>query len=407
MTVARHSLGGPPGDERIPVRLHAARYVIAVATFACAWLLAPPLAALLISLLVITGALLDVRGFSTSTNADRDRFELLWELSDDALAFLDADGRVNKVTSAFERFFGQERASILGRTLAELAPDSELARVVSAAARGARDVAQLTLRNGEGERVPVDIVSHRLDAGSLLLALRPTVPVAPPAEAPKAAAATAPETAVLGATIERAAHDLNNILSAISGNLDLARQDVGPVHPARESLDEILSATRRARGVASTLAQASPRRTRTVSDQVPVTTANPVPARASAISETGKLVLYLDDDETLTDIIGRLLARRGHRVAAHTDVPRALADFRSRASEFALVVTDLNLPNASGFDVAREVRAIRPEMRVVLVSGFFRAEELDAAQAVGVDGTLLKASSAHEFAADIARYLTR
>jgi CheY-like chemotaxis protein len=274
-----------------------------------------------------------------------------------------------------------------------------------------RDVSQLTLINGAGERLPVDVALRPCGSGTFLLALRPTVPTASPAE-PRKDADGSPHTAALVTTVERAAHDLNNILSAISGNLDLARQDVGPVHPARESLDEILAATRRARGVASALMQASPRRARSMSPDVPPAT--PEPARVSATSAGaspsaggGKLVLYVDDDEPLTDIVGRLLSRKGHRVAGHTDMSRAIEDFKSRPNEFALVVTDLNLPNASGLDVAREIRAARPDLPIVLVSGFFRAEEVEAARAAGIADTLLKASSAHEFAADIARYLAR
>jgi PAS domain S-box-containing protein len=399
---------GPAGDERIPVRLHAARYAIAVATFTCAWVLAPPLAAVLISMLVIVGVLLDVQRFPASPGGERARLEALWATTDEAIAFLDPDARVNDATTAFARFFGREPASVVGLALSELAPESELVRLVSEVAGGGRDVAQLALRNGSGERVPVDVVVRPSGGGTFLLALRPTVPASATAE-PKHGDAT-PEVAALVAIIERAAHDLNNILSAISGNLDLARQDVGPVHPARESLDEILSATRRARAVASTLIQSTPRRARSMPAGAPATAtaasaATPPPAADGG--DAGKLLLYVDDDEPLTDIIGRLLTRKGHRVAGHTDVTRALADFKSRAGEFSLVVTDLNLPNASGLDVAREIRALRPDLPVVLVSGFFREEELQAARAQGIAETLLKASSAHEFAADIARYLTR
>ncbi len=385
------------------------RYAIAAATFACAWLFAPPLAAIAISVLVVAGVLLDVQRVSGSPRAEGERLEALLATTEEALAFIDPNGHVDDATAAFARFFGHERANVGGLRLSELAPESELARVVAEAARDGRDVAQLTLRNDAGERVPVDVVVRRSGAGSFLLALRPTLPASLAAVEPTQGEAS-PQTSLLVTAIERAAHDLNNILSAISGNLDLARQDVGPVHPARESLDEILSATRRARGVASALIQASPRRSRSTpaaaASTPPASTRAATPT-AAASSESGKLVLYVDDDEPLTDIIGRLLTRKGHRVVGHTDVARALADFKSRAGEFSLVVTDLNLPNASGLDVAREVRAVRPDLPVVLVSGFFREEELAQARAQGIAETLLKASSAHEFAADIARYLNR
>lgn len=393
------------------MRLDAARYVIASATFACAWLLAPPSAAVLISLLVVIGALVDGYRLPASADAHRERIAVLLETSDEAFAFVDPNGRIDEASAAFARFFGREHSGVTALALAALAPESELSRVVADCARDGRDVAQLALRNAAGERVPVDVVVRRAGSGTFLLALRPTIPAGAPAEASKPPAEAGAQTAALVTTIERAAHDLNNILSAISGNLDLARQDVGPVHPARESLDEILSATRRARGVASALMQASPRRARATLSEAPAAAPNLVAATQGSESvapgaRNEKLVLYVDDDEPLTDIVGRLLSRQGHRVAGHSDVSRALADFKSRPGEFALVVTDLNLPNASGLDVAREIRAVRPDLPIVLVSGFFRAEDAEAARAAGISETLLKASSAHEFASDIARYLT-
>jgi len=51
----------------------------------------------------------------------------------------------------------------------------------------------------------------------------------------------------LGALAGGVAHDFNNIIASIMGNVELARQDVGPSHPARESLEEISKASQRAR----------------------------------------------------------------------------------------------------------------------------------------------------------------
>jgi CheY-like chemotaxis protein len=398
--------------------LHAVAYAIAFATLICAWLVPWPYAAAVVSVLAVAGLALHLRAARARSAGDveRERLQRAWELCEENALFVDAAGTITDVTPAFARLFGRERRSLQATKLAELTPDHDLILLFGRASQGTDAHTQLTLDTARGDRVAFDVSALALEHGFALIVLRPTVP-AKAAEAP--GEAPNPNAAALVSVIERAAHDLNNILSAIAGNLDLARQDVGPVHPARESLDEILSATRRARNVAATLVQASPRRLRPRTSEnprgkEPPTASDASPGEALEQKEAslealagGKLVLYLDDDEPLTDIVERLLSRKGCRVASHTDVTQALADFRKRPGEFALVVTDLNLPNASGLDIAREVRSVRPDIEVVLVSGFFRAEEVEAAHAAGIRETLVKANSAHEFVADLTRYLTR
>ncbi|MEZ5702979.1 MAG: histidine kinase dimerization/phospho-acceptor domain-containing protein [Burkholderiaceae bacterium] len=57
------------------------------------------------------------------------------------------------------------------------------------------------------------------------------------------------------------AHDFNNLLAVILGNLTLAREDVGPGHPALESLDEINRASVRARHLVQQILAFSRRQT--------------------------------------------------------------------------------------------------------------------------------------------------
>ena len=81
-------------------------------------------------------------------------------------------------------------------------------------------------------------------------------------------------------------------------------------------------------------------------------------------------ILYIDDEIQLVTVIKALLERRGYRVSAHTDPHAALAILRADAAAFDLVLTDYNMPTMSGLDVAREVRAIRGDLAVAIVSGF-------------------------------------
>jgi CheY-like chemotaxis protein len=82
----------------------------------------------------------------------------------------------------------------------------------------------------------------------------------------------------------------------------------------------------------------------------------------------GARVLYIDDDEAFLELLGGFLARRGYRVAAFADAAAALASLRAAPHEVDVVVTDYLMPGPSGLAVARDVRAIRADLPVILVS---------------------------------------
>jgi len=80
-------------------------------------------------------------------------------------------------------------------------------------------------------------------------------------------------------------------------------------------------------------------------------------------------VLYLDDDDMLTALVERLLARRGYEVRCYTDANQALEALRAAPEAFDVVLTDLNMPRLSGLEVAERVAGIDAGLPVVLLSG--------------------------------------
>jgi CheY-like chemotaxis protein len=104
----------------------------------------------------------------------------------------------------------------------------------------------------------------------------------------------------------------------------------------------------------------------------------------------GKHVLVLDDEEPLAFLTARILKRIGYRVTTHTEPTSALQDFRSRPREFDAIITDHSMPTMSGVEFVRRVRELRPEIAVVIASGYFRPEDTAAAHAVGVQELVSK-----------------
>jgi two-component system cell cycle sensor histidine kinase/response regulator CckA len=84
----------------------------------------------------------------------------------------------------------------------------------------------------------------------------------------------------------------------------------------------------------------------------------------------GQHILYLDDDESQVFLITRMLERWGYRVSPYLAQREALDALVSRGRSFDLVLTDFNMPGLSGLEVARLIRDARPEIPVVVVSGY-------------------------------------
>ena len=131
--------------------------------------------------------------------------------------------------------------------------------------------------------------------------------------------------------------------------------------------------------------------------------AGAAPAAAAATASGERHILYIDDDESLVFLMRRLLERRGFRVSGHIRQSEALDALRADPQRFCLAVTDYNMPGMSGLDVARAVRAIRPDLPVVVASGFIDDELRAKASAAGVMELIFKADAVEDLCDAFAR----
>jgi PAS domain S-box-containing protein len=110
----------------------------------------------------------------------------------------------------------------------------------------------------------------------------------------------------------------------------------------------------------------------------------------------GEHVLYVDDEQPLVFLATRMLKGLGYRVTGCTDAARALAEFRSKPKDFDLVVTDLSMPGMSGFELARELIAMRPDVPILMTSGYIRPEDKQTARKIGIREVVLKPNTVRE-----------
>ncbi len=107
------------------------------------------------------------------------------------------------------------------------------------------------------------------------------------------------------------------------------------------------------------------------------------PERAS-VRGKGARILYVDDEEAQLYLGKRLLVGLGYRATVFNDPLRALQAFRQQPTGFDLAITDFSMPQLSGLDFVRELKALRAGLPVVMTSGYMRADEEDAARRLGV-----------------------
>jgi len=126
---------------------------------------------------------------------------------------------------------------------------------------------------------------------------------------------------------------------------------------------------------------------------------------ASASEGAGRSILYVDDDKGLLSLIERLLRKRGYRVSGYVEADAALAELRANPDRYDLVLTDYNMPRVSGFDVARAVRDLRPDLPVAITSGYITEAMRSDAQAAGVRALIFKPDIVEELCDEVSRVL--
>lgn len=81
-------------------------------------------------------------------------------------------------------------------------------------------------------------------------------------------------------------------------------------------------------------------------------------------------ILFVDDEETITEICTLLLGNLGYNVKGFTDPSKAVEEFTRKPDEFDLIITDQTMPGLTGIELSARIKKIRPEIPVIICSGF-------------------------------------
>jgi predicted ATPase/signal transduction histidine kinase/ActR/RegA family two-component response regulator len=119
----------------------------------------------------------------------------------------------------------------------------------------------------------------------------------------------------------------------------------------------------------------------------------------------GETVMIVDDERALVAVAEETLAELGYEPVGFDSSVAASQAFRAEPKRFDLVLTDETMPDLTGTELAREIRQLRPDIPIILMSGYSNMQLIERARAVGVIDVLRKPLVRRDIAEPVARAL--
>jgi CheY-like chemotaxis protein len=120
-----------------------------------------------------------------------------------------------------------------------------------------------------------------------------------------------------------------------------------------------------------------------------------------------EVILFVDDEPVIVDMGKEMLTRLGYKVNACTASPEALDWFKRQPEKCDLVVCDMTMPDLTGEELARKLRELRPDIPIILCTGYHAKISERTAQEMGVNAFLLKPLTMAEMGGVIRRVLDK
>jgi CheY-like chemotaxis protein len=136
-------------------------------------------------------------------------------------------------------------------------------------------------------------------------------------------------------------------------------------------------------------------------DDVPMLAESEAPVQRGQ----GQHVLFVDDEPGLARVGERRLSLLGYRVSVANDGKTALAKFLADPAAFDVVITDFTMPEMSGLDLARELTRIRPDIPIIMTTGYIDDFPPDAIAEAGVRRLAMKPIGMQELARVVSEVL--
>ena len=116
-------------------------------------------------------------------------------------------------------------------------------------------------------------------------------------------------------------------------------------------------------------------------------------------------ILVVDDEESMADMNKRRLGRLGYQVTAKTSSIESLELFRSQPDGFDLVISDQAMPKLTGEKLAKRLMEIRPDIPIIICSGYSSKMDPEKANLFGIKAYIMKPVDKRELAKTIRQVL--
>jgi CheY-like chemotaxis protein len=126
----------------------------------------------------------------------------------------------------------------------------------------------------------------------------------------------------------------------------------------------------------------------------------------SALKGHGRL-LIVDDEADLVELEKEMVERLGYSATAVSESTAALALFKENPDKYDLVLTDQTMPDMTGIELTRELVSLRPDIPVVLITGYRDVVDTESAREAGVKVVVGKPMTRAEIGLAIKQLLTR
>lgn len=101
-------------------------------------------------------------------------------------------------------------------------------------------------------------------------------------------------------------------------------------------------------------------------------------------------ILFVDDDPFIVEFQQEFFENFGYRVTPFVSSVDAFNEFKSRPKDFDIVICDMTMPNMTGLEMATKIKKIRPDIPVIISTGFSETINKKNFQEMGIDGFLMK-----------------
>ena len=116
-------------------------------------------------------------------------------------------------------------------------------------------------------------------------------------------------------------------------------------------------------------------------------------------------ILLVDDEEQVVQVTGAILQSLGYEVVGTSSPRQALELFAERSEQFDMLITDLTMAELTGLELSVQVKKLRPDLPIILITGYSEQVSKEAAVKAGVAEYCMKPISMRELSSVVGKFL--